>query len=164
MNPFRAIAVIASAAFTGSRCGYRFGSRLGVVRDLNGDRRRNESHSQLNQSWVLGLSRRTLYRPASLDGSPRPMDLRAMMVWIDNYCDANPLKDIFDAAQALIDDMEGRGPTGYCASRRAFSPSAPGKHEWRNPATVSSSTSACVTGGSARWPQLTRSHSRQLTP
>jgi hypothetical protein len=38
------------------------------------------------------------------------MDSRAMMVWIDNYCDADPLKDIFDAAQALIDDLEGRGP------------------------------------------------------
>jgi hypothetical protein len=38
------------------------------------------------------------------------MDSRGMMAWIDNYCDANPLKDISDAAQALIDDLEGRAP------------------------------------------------------
>ncbi len=77
----------------------------------NGDRQRNESHSQLNQSWVLGfVTAYNLYKPVSQGGSLKPMDSRAMMVWIDNYCDANPLKDIFDAAQALIEDMEGRGP------------------------------------------------------
>ncbi len=77
----------------------------------NGDRRRNESHSQLNQAWVLGfVTAYNLYRPASQDGSLKPMDSRSMMVWIDNYCDANPLKDIFDAAQALIEDLGGRSP------------------------------------------------------
>ena len=77
----------------------------------NGDRQRNESHSQLNQSWVLGfVTAYNLYRPASQNSTPRPMDSRGMMAWIDNYCDANPLKDISDAAQALIDDLEGRAP------------------------------------------------------
>jgi hypothetical protein len=77
----------------------------------NGDRQRNESHSQLNQAWVLGfVTAYNLYKPASQNSSPRPMDSRAMMVWVDNYCDANPLKDIFDAAQALIEDLEGRAP------------------------------------------------------
>jgi len=74
-----------------------------------GDRQRNEARSQLNQSWVLGfITAYSVYKPE--DGTPKPMDSRAMMVWIDNYCDANPQKDISDAAKALIDDLTGRAP------------------------------------------------------
>jgi hypothetical protein len=112
MNPFRAIAVIGLLLLSlTADAAIVLGPGSASCVTWNGDRRRNESHSQLNQSWVLGfVTAYNLYRPASQDGSPRPMDSRAMMVWIDNYCDANPLKDIFDAAQALVEDMEGRGP------------------------------------------------------
>ena len=73
------------------------------------DRQRNEARSVLNQSWVQGyVTAYNVYK--SEDGTPKPMDSRAMMVWIDNYCDANPQKDISDAAKALIEDLTGRAP------------------------------------------------------
>jgi hypothetical protein len=75
-----------------------------------GDRQRNEARSQLNQAWVLGfVTGYIVYRPPQLM-SPKPMDSRAMMLWIDNYCDANESKDISDAAKALIEDLTGRKP------------------------------------------------------
>jgi hypothetical protein len=73
------------------------------------DRQRNEARSQLNQSWVLGfVTGYIVYRPPQLM-SPKPMDSRAMMLWIDNFCDAYQEKDIYDAAKALIEELT-RGP------------------------------------------------------
>jgi hypothetical protein len=74
-----------------------------------GDRQRNEARSQLNQAWVQGfVTARNVYKPQAEENMPKPMDSRAMVAWIDNYCDANPLKDISDAAKALVEDLEGR--------------------------------------------------------
>lgn len=73
-----------------------------------GDRQRNEARSQLNQAWVLGyVTAYNLYKPDQ-QGMVKPMDSRAMMLWIDNYCDANPTQDISDAAKALIEELTGR--------------------------------------------------------
>jgi hypothetical protein len=112
MNLVRAISVIGLLLFSlAADAAMVLGPGSASCVTWNGDRQRNESHSQLNQAWVLGfVTAYSLYRPASQDNSPKPMDSRAMMAWIDNYCDANPLKDIFDAAQALTEDMEGRSP------------------------------------------------------
>jgi hypothetical protein len=74
----------------------------------SGDRQRNEARSQLNQAWVLGfVTGYSLYKPPQ-QSLPKPMDSRSMMLWIDNYCDANPEKDISDAAKALIEELTGR--------------------------------------------------------
>ena len=75
----------------------------------SGDRQRNEARSQLNQAWVQGfVTAYNVYRPQ--DSTAKPMDSRAMVAWVDNYCDANPLKDISDAAKALVEDPDGRAP------------------------------------------------------
>jgi len=72
------------------------------------DRQRNEARSQINQAWVLGfLAGYTIYKPPQ-DSMPKPTDARAVMLWVDNYCDANPTMDISDAAKALIEDLTGR--------------------------------------------------------
>jgi hypothetical protein len=72
------------------------------------DRQRNEARSQLNQAWVLGyVTGYNIYK-STQDSVTKPMDTRAMMLWIDNYCDANPDRDIADAAKALIDELTGR--------------------------------------------------------
>ena len=112
MNTFRAIFIAGLLLFSfAADAGIVLGPGSASCVTWNADRQRNEAHSQLNQSWVLGfVTAYNLYKPASQDSSPKPMDSRGMMAWIDNYCDANPLKDIFDAAQALVEDMEGRGP------------------------------------------------------
>jgi hypothetical protein len=76
----------------------------------NADRQRNQTLSQQSQAWVLGfLTAYNLYKPSTGNVSI-PTDTRKLMIWIDNYCDANPLKDIVDAAKALIDEFEGRAP------------------------------------------------------
>jgi hypothetical protein len=73
-----------------------------------GDRQRNEARSQLNQAWVQGfVTAYDVYKPPQ-ELTPKPMDPRSMVAWIDNYCDANPDKDIFDAAKALIEELTGR--------------------------------------------------------
>jgi hypothetical protein len=72
------------------------------------DRQRNESKSQLNQAWVLGYVSGYNVHKSSDDGMTKPMDTRSMMLWIDNWCDANPTRDIADAAKALIEELTGR--------------------------------------------------------
>ena len=74
----------------------------------SGDRQRNESKSQLNQAWVLGYVTGYNIHRSSQDGTTKPMDSRTMMLWIDNYCDANPARDISDAAKALVEELTGR--------------------------------------------------------
>jgi hypothetical protein len=72
------------------------------------DRQRNEAQSQLSQAWVLGfITGYIIYKPPQRT-MPKPMDSRSMMLRIDNYCDANPEKDIADAAKALIEELTGR--------------------------------------------------------
>lgn len=72
------------------------------------DRQRNEARSVLNQAWVQGfVTAYNVYGPTR-DGMSRPMEPRALIVWVDNYCDANPQKDIYDAARALVEDPDGR--------------------------------------------------------
>ena len=73
------------------------------------DRQRDQSRSQLNQAWVLGyVTAYNLYKPPQ-EGMAKPVDSRGIMLWIDNYCDANPQKDISDAARALIESLTERG-------------------------------------------------------
>jgi hypothetical protein len=72
------------------------------------DRQRNEAKSQLNQAWVLGYVTGYNVHKSAQDSVTKPMDTRAMMLWIDNYCDANPDRDIADAAKALIDELTDR--------------------------------------------------------
>lgn len=36
---------------------------------------------------------------------PRKTDAQAMLAWVDNFCQANPLKDTDDAAAALIFEL-----------------------------------------------------------
>lgn len=112
MTPVRAIAVVGLLLLSlAADAAMVLGPGSASCVTWNGDRQRNESHSQLNQAWVLGfVTSYNLYKSASQSSAPRPMDSRGMMVWIDNYCDANPLKDISDAAQALIEDLQGRAP------------------------------------------------------
>jgi len=72
------------------------------------DRQQNQAGSQLNQAWVLGyVTAYGIHKPQE-DSLPKAMDSRTMMNWIDNFCDANPDKDIADAAKALIEELTGR--------------------------------------------------------
>ena len=75
----------------------------------SGDRQRNQSLSQLNQAWVLGyVSAYNIHKPAQ-NRMTKPMDTHQIILWIDDYCDANPEKNISDAAKALIEELTGRG-------------------------------------------------------
>ncbi len=76
----------------------------------NADRQRNQPLSQQSQAWVLGFVTAYNVYQRSAGNMSIPTDTRRLMVWVDNYCDANPLKDIVDAAKTLIDEYEGRAP------------------------------------------------------
>jgi len=54
-----------------------------------------------NQAWVLGYLSATNsygYEKDFLKGS----DNAELFIWIDNYCNQHPLKDIDDASNALV--------------------------------------------------------------
>jgi hypothetical protein len=85
------------------------GSGSASCNTWSGDRQRNQSNSQLNQAWVLGYVTAYNFHKPTQDSMTKPMEPRQIMLWIDNYCDANPEKNIADAAKALIEELTGRG-------------------------------------------------------
>ena len=109
MNAIRAVFVFALVlASSMTEATVIIGSGGASCGTWTGDRQRNESRSQINQAWVLGfVAGYTIYKPPQ-DSMPKPVDARSVMLWIDNYCDANPNMDISDAAKALIEDLTGR--------------------------------------------------------
>ena len=112
MNTVRVVSIVGLLLFSMTADATMIlGSGAASCVTWNGDRQRNESRSQLNQAWVLGfVTAYNQYKPSPQDPMSKPADSKSLMVWVDNYCDANPLKDIFDAAKALIEDLEGRAP------------------------------------------------------
>ena len=52
-------------------------------------------------SWVLGWVSAAGYYGAHL----RHTDADAISAWVDNYCRANPLNQIKDAADSLVDEL-----------------------------------------------------------
>jgi hypothetical protein len=109
MSSIRAALIIALVLISpASRAMTILGSGAASCGTWSADRQRNEARSQLNQAWVLGyVTGYNIYK-STQDSVTKPMDTRAMMLWIDNYCDANPDRDIADAAKALIDELTGR--------------------------------------------------------
>ncbi len=65
------------------------------------------SQSLVYESWLagfvsgVGVSMATRNQPRML----RPTDLVAMSAWVGNYCAANPLKRVVDAALSLVDEL-----------------------------------------------------------
>ena len=109
MNPIRAAMIAVLVLFTPATGATTIlGSGGASCGTWTGDRQRNEARSQLNQAWVLGYVSGYNIHKSAQDGMTKPMDTRTMMLWIDNYCDANPTRDISDAAKALIDELTGR--------------------------------------------------------
>ncbi|HXF87012.1 MAG TPA: hypothetical protein VNK48_01495 [Xanthobacteraceae bacterium] len=107
MKAFRAIFVVGAISVASFAEASVLGPGGASCVTWSQDRQRNEAHSQLNQAWVLGfVTGYIVYKPPQRL-SPRPMDSRSMMLWIDNYCDANQEKDIADAAKALIEELTG---------------------------------------------------------
>ena len=52
--------------------------------------------------WVLGwVSAAGVYQAATL----RPTDANAMAVWVDNYCTAHPLDQLWVATAALVQEL-----------------------------------------------------------
>ena len=112
MNAVRTVSIVVLLVFSSiTQATIILGPGAASCVTWNSDRQRNESRSQLNQAWVQGfVTAYSVYKVTAQDTSLRPMDSRTMAVWIDNYCDANPLKDIADAARALIEELGGRSP------------------------------------------------------
>jgi hypothetical protein len=72
-------------------------------------RDRAQSNSLMNEAWVLGyLSAYNTYGPKATGHVSKGTDANGLLAWIDNYCSANPLKEIFDATEALILELEKR--------------------------------------------------------
>ena len=108
MSSMRAALVFTLVLFSSATNATILGSGAASCGTWTGDRQRNEARSQLNQAWVLGyVTGYNVYKSAQ-ENVTKPMDTRAMMLWIDNYCDANPSRDIADAAKALIDELTDR--------------------------------------------------------
>lgn len=77
------------------------GSGLSSCGTWIADKRSNWTFARLNLSWVLAWLSTVGYQAA---GDPlNHVDRRASPAWIDNYCHANPIKQIVDAAQAFYD-------------------------------------------------------------
>jgi hypothetical protein len=53
-------------------------------------------------AWVLGF----VSANAWVKDKNYETDADGMADWVDNYCQANPLKDISDAAEALVLELE----------------------------------------------------------
>jgi hypothetical protein len=72
---------------------------------------RNEDRptSRLTEAWVLGfVSAFTVYGPQPSDDISKGTDANSLMAWIDDYCRANPLKDVSEATVALIRELGWR--------------------------------------------------------
>ena len=67
-------------------------------------RRTKEPTSFTAQAWVLGYLTRANYSgDTSLTAGT---DADGVFAWIDNFCRANPLKDIADAAEYLVAELQ----------------------------------------------------------
>jgi len=110
MNAIRALFVIVFIVLiaSGSRASVILGPGTASCETWSADRQRNQTFSQLNQAWVLGyVTAYNIHKPVE-SSMTKPIDNRQIMLWIDNYCDANPDKTISDAAKALIEELTGR--------------------------------------------------------
>jgi hypothetical protein len=111
MNAIRAVFIAGLVCLsTAAEATPILGSGAASCGTWNADRQRNQTLSQQSQAWVLGFVTAYNVYKRSTSNMSIPSDTRRLMVWVDNYCDANPLKDIVDAAKALIDEFEGRAP------------------------------------------------------
>jgi hypothetical protein len=54
------------------------------------------------EQWALGFISGTAYEGAASLDPLSGLDAEAVWAWIDNYCRANPLEEVFDAAAAFI--------------------------------------------------------------
>ncbi len=60
------------------------------------------------QAWVLGYLTRANYDEGRNRDLTAGTDAQGIFVWIDNYCRANPLKDVAAAAEHLVETLEKR--------------------------------------------------------
>jgi len=66
--------------------------------------------SAMDETWVLGyLSGLNLYEPRDL---LHPIDANSINLWMDNFCNSNPLKDVADGAEALISELRKKARHG----------------------------------------------------
>ena len=110
MNAIRAVFILALICIPTVTEAMVFGSGATSCVTWSADRQRNEAKSQLSQAWVLGYVTAYVVYKSPNQSMPKPMDSRGMMIWIDNFCDAHPEKDVSDAAKALVEDLTGRAP------------------------------------------------------
>jgi hypothetical protein len=64
-----------------------------------------------SQAWVLGYVTRANYDGASTGANANltaGTDYEGLYAWIDNYCRANPLKNIANAAENLVATLQKR--------------------------------------------------------
>jgi hypothetical protein len=66
------------------------------------EERKRNNHQDM-EAWVQGyLSAAGNYETNQLN----KVDRQAFLVWLDNYCQNNPLKKVIDGAQALVHEIE----------------------------------------------------------
>jgi len=66
-------------------------------------RKPNPQYRFLLQAWVLGYITRANYEVGG--DLTAGTDELGVFAWIDNYCRANPLKNVAAAAEALVDTL-----------------------------------------------------------
>lgn len=62
--------------------------------------RRNDNY-YIKAQWMLGFVSAAGY----YGEKPKFTDASAMVVWVDNYCQQNPLKDFDDGVKALVEEL-----------------------------------------------------------
>ena len=65
------------------------------------DRRRGGEWPMMDEAWILGFLTGSAYVATDGRDPVSGVDNEGIFAWIDNYCRANPLKEIIDAAAAF---------------------------------------------------------------
>lgn len=66
------------------------------------DKESDEVSHRWNTMWLLGF----VSGSGWVEGETYEADSSGMLGWVDNYCKENPLKEISDAAQNLVLELE----------------------------------------------------------
>jgi hypothetical protein len=56
----------------------------------------------LPQQWILGFLSGVGYRGEGVVDPLNGVDAQAVWAWMDNYCQANPLKLVHEAGEAFV--------------------------------------------------------------
>ena len=98
----RLLVIIALVSVSNAALAYTlFGSGVSSCGTWVNDRGRGGAVMYADEEWVLGfIAGAAWIGPSDLDPL-HGLDANAVIVWIDNYCQAKPLSRIIDAAEAF---------------------------------------------------------------